>query len=1846
MNRLIGALAGVALATLSASASTNIWTGNTDANWGTSGNWTFSHGSGPVASGDSLVFGAAGASGTSLNNDIASLSVNNLTFSSGASAFTFGGNAFTLTGNLTDAASVGENLNGIAIGSGAKTAIKNTGSGTLALGALSESGGGTVRFSISSPISTSTIDYGMLGGWAVIDNGNNTYDWAHSGSSGVIIAPTYVAPTGGGDLGNVKCTTTTSWGNHQQTWNSILVSGSGVTLNMGAWTMFLNSGGIILQGGATLTGNSGNLLKCNSGNPFFVHVPDSGTIGNSLADNGSATALYKDGPGTLTLSGANTYTGGTMVYEGTLIQSTATTSAGGYVIKDGATLGVSGSGTLKMSALTLGNCTNNFSSISTTAAIITNTGALTLAGTVTVNVSGSVIPSGQYPLINSASITGAGGFAVGSLPSGAVANIATNGNTIVLNVTFFPPPAAPTGLAVTATGNAYVQLSWNSSSDATSYNVKRGTVSGTYPTISNVTGTTFTDTGLVNGTPYYYVVSAVSAAGEGTNSSEISATSQAVAPATPVGLVAASGSTSVTLNWNTVLGATGCLVKRSTTNGGPYTVVANPAGTSYVDTGLAYGTTYYYVVSATNSAGQSADSLQASATTATSASTTLVHRYSFTESSGTSMADSIGGPAWNGTLPNGGTWSGGKLNLAAASQQYVALPGGILSNYTAVTIDLWASFGSLPNACFLFGFGNINGTQGQSYIFCQPKIARIAITPSNYSGEQRAEGNTDWSGQQNLHITAVFDPPTRRLALYTNGVLMVENIWVTVPMSSVNDVFSYIGRSLYSGDSYFNFTLDEVRIHNGAMSASEIAEVQPLGPDQLINPPAAPAGLAATAGYAQTALRWNASAGAASYIIKRRTAGGVYTTIANVTGTAFNDTGLVNGTAYFYVVSAANGGGAGANSTEVSVTPQAVPPAAPAGLVAKGGNTQVSLNWNAAFGASGYVVKRATTNGGPYTVVTNLTAAGFVDAGLANGTTYYYVVSATNPAGESTNSLPASVQPMAYLPLFQPGGFLFITFTGESSPLTEQGYLGLSQDGLHWTALNGGRLVMASTVGTLGVRDLFLVRSKDGQKVYAIATDLSVVYLNNNWTKAQTAGSHSIVVWESSDLVNWSQPRLAEVAATDAGCTWAPEAIYDATTGDFLVMWASKNAFDNYGKQRIWACRTTDFRTFGTPFIYVEKSNHVIDVDIVKDGDKFHRFTKDESHSWIVMETSDALLGTWTEVPGFTVAGLGGLEGPECFMMSPGKWSLMTDHLSGGAGYQQFVTTDIASGAFTLAGTSYPFRFRHGSVLPITSEEYARLSSGFNPVAYPYAQLSFNETSGASAADVSGHGWNGTLVNGASLTNGLGGKAVSLNGVNGYVSLPGNMTVPLGDFTISTWVKLNSVDMWSRIFDFGSGTSYYMFLSPKSGMGGARFAIKSGSAAEQDVDATAPIPANAWTHVAVSRQGNWVVLYVNGTPVGTNASMTTYPSQLRATWQNWLGRSQFSGDPYLNGVIDDFRIYSVGLSAGDIQSLYSGSVGAVPSPWQDQDLGTPGLAGSAGSIDSGNLVLAASGNGIQGTADQAHFLYQPRTNDAVLTVRLDTVSANSVSSASAGILFREGLSPSGRCVYLGRTQSGSLTWMHRDSVGGAITAITNVVSPDVTWLRVARAGNVFCAFQSLDGATWNPVGAPVPLSFPATFNLGVAMSSGANPSIEAARFSNLSISGQVDYQQWKIASGLATNIADDATGADGVPVLMKYALGHAPGAAATPAFVPVAASTPGVGFTRLSPAPVQYVVQASSNLVQWLDIATLAAGADIWTGPATVVEDASATPRKVTVTHTPATSQVFYRLQVRRAVFR
>jgi hypothetical protein len=181
------------------------------------------------------------------------------------------------------------------------------------------------------------------------------------------------------------------------------------------------------------------------------------------------------------------------------------------------------------------------------------------------------------------------------------------------------------------------------------------------------------------------------------------------------------------------------------------------------------------------------------------------------------------------------------------------------------------------------------------------------------------------------------------------------------------------------------------------------------------NAPPAPTALTATAGTGQVSLSWSASSGAATYNVKRGvTTGGPYTQIGTASTATYvdNNNSLSAGSVYYYVVTAVNTYGESGNSNEAHATPAGTAPSTPTGLTATAGNAQVALSWTASSGATSYNVKSSLTHGGPYTTINSPTATSYTNSGLTNGTSYYYVVSAVNAAGESANSSEASAVPM------------------------------------------------------------------------------------------------------------------------------------------------------------------------------------------------------------------------------------------------------------------------------------------------------------------------------------------------------------------------------------------------------------------------------------------------------------------------------------------------------------------------------------------------------------------------------------------------------------------------------------------------------------------------------------------------------------------------------------------------------------------------------------------------------------------------------------------------------------------
>ncbi|KAF7196732.1 Xylosidase/arabinosidase [Pseudocercospora fuligena] len=310
-------------------------------------------------------------------------------------------------------------------------------------------------------------------------------------------------------------------------------------------------------------------------------------------------------------------------------------------------------------------------------------------------------------------------------------------------------------------------------------------------------------------------------------------------------------------------------------------------------------------------------------------------------------------------------------------------------------------------------------------------------------------------------------------------------------------------------------------------------------------------------------------------------------------------------------------------------------------------------------------------------------------------------------------------------------GYMFAYFTGNTLE-GEKIYFAASNgnNALDWQELNGGQPVLASTKGTKGLRDPFIIRSPDGGTFYLLATDLSIGS-GTSWGDSVRTGSRYLEVWESNDLVNWSEQRHVLVSPETAGNTWAPEAYYDTDLSAYVVYWASslyaESDTNHTGTSyhRMLYATTQDFVTFSEPQIWQDAGTARIDSTVLKSGDTYYRFTKDEGAATgctdIIQEKSTNLLAQlsgWQMVASCIGknAGTQAIEGPTAFRANAGdangdKFYLFVDEY-GGRGYIPLETADIANPNWKVSASyKLPTSPRHGTVLPVTAAELQRLTS-------------------------------------------------------------------------------------------------------------------------------------------------------------------------------------------------------------------------------------------------------------------------------------------------------------------------------------------------------------------------------------------------------------------------------------------------------------------------------------------------------------------------------------------------------
>jgi autotransporter-associated beta strand protein len=266
------------------------------------------------------------------------------------------------------------------------------------------------------------------------------------------------------------------------------------------------------------------------------------------------------------------------------------------------------------------------------------------------------------------------------------------------------------------------------------------------------------------------------------------------------------------------------------------------------------------------------------------------------------------------------------------------------------------------------------------------------------SGHQTVTVN--WSASSGANYYTIY-----RSTLFNNGG-GASNVLNTIVLANNVTGTTYTDNSPTDG-SIYSYSVTATSAGGTSPNSNPAAAVPLPAP-----PAAAPGSL--TGNFSQTTnivLNWSPVSGAVGYIIRRRTSpSGPFTFLMSVTETTYTDIGLDVTLGYYYQVAAVNAAGVSPNATVVVTAP----PSAPTSLSAVPGNALVTLSWPAVANATGYFLSRGTSSGNETTIVVgNYAGTSYTNTGLANGTTYYFVVTATNAVGLSAKSPEASATPSA-----------------------------------------------------------------------------------------------------------------------------------------------------------------------------------------------------------------------------------------------------------------------------------------------------------------------------------------------------------------------------------------------------------------------------------------------------------------------------------------------------------------------------------------------------------------------------------------------------------------------------------------------------------------------------------------------------------------------------------------------------------------------------------------------------------------------------------------------------------------
>jgi hypothetical protein len=556
-----------------------------------------------------------------------------------------------------------------------------------------------------------------------------------------------------------------------------------------------------------------------------------------------------------------------------------------------------------------------------------------------------------------------------------------------------------------------VELSWqaplgNGSSAVRSYRVYRGIDPGALSLAKELGNLlSYTDGGLINGQTYHYKVSALNSAGEGARSGGASATPGAAAavPSAPLNLLARPGNAQVALTWDPPADTGGAAVTayriyRGNVSGQATFLTETGSLPGYTNTGLQNGRAYFFQVSARNSAGEGPRSAEANATPA-------------------------GGPGAP-SEPRNLTYVPGASNITLNWEPPAYDGGSMITGYSVYRGTVSGSLLLLSPIDNLTTFTDSGLLPGVTFHY--QVSARNALGNGPRTPELRAMPLSKPSAPLELSATA--------------GVGSVALAWKPPASDGGSPVQNYnVYRGTAPGGETFLVMLGAVTAHNDAGLANgvtyfyQVSAANSLGegprsaeanatPQASFDTPSAPRDLSVTDGDGRVDLAWSPPANEGGGPVSKYTVYRDGAKLADLGVVAvYADTGLANGEAHSYEVSASNSIGEGPKSAAASATPARVPDA-PLLLKATPSNRNVSLSWQAPASDGGApVTGYAIFRDGASLAATGAQTT-FRDGSVQNGQSYVYKVAALNRKGQGPFSNDASAMPNLRPVAFSAGG--------------------------------------------------------------------------------------------------------------------------------------------------------------------------------------------------------------------------------------------------------------------------------------------------------------------------------------------------------------------------------------------------------------------------------------------------------------------------------------------------------------------------------------------------------------------------------------------------------------------------------------------------------------------------------------------------------------------------------------------------------------------------------------------------------------------------------------------------------